>query len=118
MELLEGDAGWNGLSRGADLRQCIVRLIFCPRNVVKLTALKRAAELLNEEAVACHVAVPGIPFARDLLSWSSFRDAKTMPAPSPVRIFEPSKCIHQCVESGGGGSNWVSAQSTKKSATT
>ena len=34
----------------------------------------------------------------------------------PVRILEPSKCIRQWVESGAGGRYWVSAQSTRKSA--
>ena len=53
-----------------------------------------------------------------VLELAPFGDVKMMPAPSPVRIFEPSKCIRQRVESGGGGLNWVSAQSTKKSATT
>ena len=67
MELLEGDAGWDGLPRGADLLQRIGRLIFCPGNMVELTTLEGAAELLDEEAVACDVGVPGVPFARDLL---------------------------------------------------
>ena len=42
------------------------------------------------------------------------REEKT--APKPVRILEPSKCIRQWVESGAGGRYWVSAQSTRKSA--
>ena len=67
MELLEGDADWNSLSLGANLCECISCLIVCSGNVVELTALEGAAELLDEEVVACHVGVPGVPFARDLL---------------------------------------------------
>ena len=40
----------------------------------------------------------------------------TMPAPRPVHIFKPSKCIYHCMESGAGGRYWDSAQSTRKSA--
>ena len=34
---------------------------------MEIATLKGAAELLDEEAVACHVGVPSVPFARDLL---------------------------------------------------
>ena len=50
------------------------------------------------------------------LSLSPLGEVRTMPAPKPVRILDPSKCIRQWVESGAGGKYWVSAQSTRKSA--
>jgi hypothetical protein len=43
-------------------------------------------------------------------------EVKTMPAPKPPCILEPSKFIHQYVESGAGGRYWFSPQSAKKSA--
>ena len=48
------------------------------------------------------------------LSLSPLGEVRTTPAPKPVRILEPLKCIRQWVESGGGGRYWVSAQSTRK----
>src|SRR3954463_8814402 len=50
------------------------------------------------------------------LSLSPLGEVRTIPAPSPDNILEPSKCICQNWESGHGGSYWVSAQSTRKSA--
>ena len=51
-----------------------------------------------------------------VVSSAPLGEVRTMPAPKPVRILDPSKCIRQWVESGAGGKYWVSAQSTRKSA--
>ena len=67
MELLKGDVGWDSLSHGANLGQCIGRLVVRPGNVVKLATLEGAAKLLDEEVIARHVDIPGVPFATDLL---------------------------------------------------
>jgi hypothetical protein len=43
-------------------------------------------------------------------------EVRTMPAPKPLSILEPSKFMRQCVESRAGGRYWCSPQSAKKSA--
>ena len=114
----------------------------------QLAPFKVSTELLDEEAVAGHICVLGVPVARRLLdhqvrvaitkdlanaeffgkpepvmsasysatlleaakwicstylSLSPLGEVRTMPAPKPVRILEPSKSIRQLVESGAGG---------------
>ena len=65
--MLEGDASWNGLPGGADLGERVRSLVVGSRDAVELTTLKVAAHLLNQEAVAGRVGVPGIPITRELL---------------------------------------------------
>jgi hypothetical protein len=48
-------------------------------------------------------------------SLSPLGEVKTMPAPKPPSILEPSNFMHQHVESGAGGRYWFSPQSAKKS---
>lgn len=67
VQMLEGGAGWTGLPGGADLGEHVCSLVVGSRDVVELTTLEIAAHLLDQEAVAGRVGVPGIPIARDLL---------------------------------------------------
>ena len=62
-EALEGDASWYSLSGGAYSCQGICLLIVGPWHVKELTPLEISAELLDEETVACHVCVLGVPVA-------------------------------------------------------
>jgi hypothetical protein len=49
-------------------------------------------------------------------SLSPLGEVRMTPAPKPLSILEPSKFMHQYVESGAGGRYWCSPQSAKKSA--
>ena len=62
-EALEGDAGWYSLSGGSYSCQGISLLIVGPWHVKELAPLEISAELLDKEAVSCHVHVLGIPVA-------------------------------------------------------
>ena len=71
---------------------------------MKLTALERTAELLDEEAVARHVGVPGVPFARDLLH-HQVRIAEAYEPPDANLLGKP-EAVSQCFVLGdvvGGG---------------
>ena len=60
-EALEGDAGWYSLPGGAYSCQGICLLIVVPWHVEEIAPLKVSADLLNEETIACHVCVLGVP---------------------------------------------------------
>jgi hypothetical protein len=49
-------------------------------------------------------------------SLSPLGEVRMTLAPKPPSILEPSKFMHQYVESGAGGKYWYSPQSAKKSA--
>ena len=51
----------------ADLGERVGRLILCARDVDELVAREESGQLLDEEAVACHVGVVGVPLAGALL---------------------------------------------------
>ena len=63
-EALEGDASWYSLSGGAYSCEGICLLVVGPWHVEKLAPFKVSTELLNEEDVACHVCILGIPITR------------------------------------------------------
>ena len=59
-----GGGGWYSLSGGAYSCQGICLLIIGPWHVKELAPVKISADLLDEEAVACHVCILGVPVAR------------------------------------------------------
>ena len=67
-EALKGDAGWYSLPGGADSCHGICLHVVSPWHVEELTPFKISTELLNEEVVARHDCVRGIPIARRLLN--------------------------------------------------
>ena len=64
---MERDADWYSLSGGADSCQGICLLVVGPWHVEELALFKISVELLDEEAVACHVCILGVPVTRRLL---------------------------------------------------
>ena len=66
-QVLEGDAGRDGLSGRGNLGERVGFLVLRARDMEELTALEGYGQLLGEEAVACHVGVAGVLFARALL---------------------------------------------------
>ena len=67
MEVLEGDAERDRLSRGPKLGEHICRLVECTGYVMVLASLEASAELLYEEPVGGHVCIFDIPIAWCLL---------------------------------------------------
>ena len=65
--MLQGHARRDGSFGGAELGECIYHIVLCSRHMMKLTALKRDAELLDQEFVSCHVCVFRVLTASALL---------------------------------------------------
>ena len=57
-------------------------------------------EPVNERLVFGDVVRGGEMDLQCILELVAFREVRTTPAPKPVRILDPSKCIRQWVESG------------------
>ena len=64
---MQGDAGWYCLPGGADLCQGICLLIVISWHMEELASFKVSTMFLNEEAVAGHICILGVPIARSLL---------------------------------------------------
>ena len=62
-EAPERDTSWYSLSGGADPCQGICLLVVGPWHVEELASFKVSADLLDEESIARHVCVLGVPVA-------------------------------------------------------
>ena len=60
---LQRDTGWYCLPSGAYLSQGISWLVVGSWYVEELASFKIPTDLLNKEAIACHICVLGIPIA-------------------------------------------------------
>ena len=65
--MLKGHTSWYCLPGGADLCQGICLLIVGSWHVKEFAPLKVSTELLEKEAVACHICILGVPVTRRLL---------------------------------------------------
>ena len=62
-DALQRDTGWYCLPSGAYSSQGISWLIVVSRYMEELASFKMPTDLLNKEAVACHICILGIPVA-------------------------------------------------------